>query len=103
MSIFKKIMTAIRGGASEVGEASIDSNATRICEKEIRNAESHFTKDKRDINRVMDEKKRVNRAVDRAKRNRIEAQGTGRYALEQRLQSSAVSIDRRREKLNKKR
>jgi hypothetical protein len=29
MSIFKKIMTAIRGGASEAGEAIIDANAMK--------------------------------------------------------------------------
>ncbi len=34
MSIFKKIMTAVRGGATEVGEAIVDANGTRIFEQE---------------------------------------------------------------------
>jgi len=55
MSIFKKIMTAIRGGASEAGEAIIDANATRIFEQEIRDAENHLTKAKRDLTGVMAE------------------------------------------------
>jgi phage shock protein A len=38
MSIFKKIVTAIRGGASEAGEAIVDLNAIRIFEQELRDS-----------------------------------------------------------------
>jgi phage shock protein A len=65
MSIFKKIMTAIRGGASEAGEAIIDANATRIFEQEIRDAENHLTKAKRDLTGVMAEQMSANREVTR--------------------------------------
>ena len=43
MSIFKKIITAVRGGAREAGEAVVDANATRIFEQEIRDSEKHIT------------------------------------------------------------
>lgn len=39
MSIWKKIITAVRGGASEVGEAIVDANAIRILEQEMRDAD----------------------------------------------------------------
>ena len=43
MSIFKKIITAVRGGATEAGEAIVDANSTRIFEQEIRDSEKHIT------------------------------------------------------------
>ena len=39
-SIWKKLVTAIRGGASEVGEAIVDSQAIRILDQELRDAQS---------------------------------------------------------------
>lgn len=44
MSMWKKLVTALRGGASEVGEAIIDANAIRILEQEQRDAENALTK-----------------------------------------------------------
>ena len=35
MSILKKIATAFRGGAREIGELVVDANGTRIFEQEI--------------------------------------------------------------------
>ena len=40
MSIWKKVVTALRGGASEVGEAIVDQQAIRILDQEIRDAEA---------------------------------------------------------------
>ncbi|MBD1554618.1 PspA/IM30 family protein [Pseudomonas typographi] len=44
MSIWKKVVTAIRGGASEAGEAIVDANAIRILEQEQRDAEAAVLK-----------------------------------------------------------
>ncbi|WP_295469992.1 PspA/IM30 family protein [uncultured Pseudomonas sp.] len=43
-SIWKKLVTAVRGGASEVGEAIADANALRILDQEIRDAENALAK-----------------------------------------------------------
>ena len=43
-SIWKKLVTAVRGGASEVGEAVIDANALRILDQEIRDADNALVK-----------------------------------------------------------
>lgn len=40
MNIWKKLVTAVRGGASEVGEAIVDANALRILDQELRDADS---------------------------------------------------------------
>ena len=39
MGVLRDMMTALRGGANEVGEAIVDANAIRILEQEIRDAE----------------------------------------------------------------
>ncbi len=92
MSIFKKIMTAIRGGASEVGEAIIDSNATRIFEQEIRDAENHLTKAKRDLTGVMAEQMSANREVDRLQREINEHEGYAGQALEKGDETLALAV-----------
>jgi phage shock protein A len=92
MSIFKKIMTAIRGGASEVGEAIVDSNATRIFEQEIRDAENHLTKAKRDLTGVMAQQMASNREVDRLKREVTEHEGYAVQALEKGDETLALAV-----------
>ena len=47
VSILKKIVSAVRGGASELGELIVDSNGTRIFEQEIRDAENYLRKEPR--------------------------------------------------------
>ncbi|NVL49919.1 PspA/IM30 family protein [Pseudomonas syringae pv. actinidiae] len=44
MSIWKSLVTAVRGGASEVGEAIVDANAVRILDQELRDAEASVKK-----------------------------------------------------------
>jgi len=92
MSIFKKIMTAIRGGASEVGEAIVDSNATRIFEQEIRDSENHLTKAKRDLTGVMAQQMAASRDVDRLKREVTEHEGYAVQALEKGDETLALAV-----------
>jgi len=92
MSIFKKIMTAIRGGASEAGEAIIDANATRIFEQEIRDAENHLTKAKRDLTGVMAEQMAAQREVDRLQREVAEHEGYAGQALEKGDETLALAV-----------
>jgi len=92
MSIFKKIMTAVRGGASEAGEAIIDANATRIFEQEIRDAENHLTKAKRDLTGVMAEQMAAKREVDRLQREISEHEGYAGQALEKGDETLALAV-----------
>jgi len=92
MSIFKKIMTAIRGGATEVGEAIVDANSTRIFEQEIRDAEHHLTKAKRDLTGVMAQQMAASREVDRLKREITEHEGYAAQALDKGDESLALAV-----------
>jgi len=92
MSIFKKIMTAIRGGASEAGEAIIDANATRIFEQEIRDAGNHLTKAKRDLTGVMAEQMSAKRDITRLEKEIHEHEGYAGQALEKGDETLALAV-----------
>lgn len=92
MSIFKKIMTAIRGGATEVGESIVDANSTRIFEQEIRDAENHLTKAKRDLTGVMAQQMAAGREVERLKREATEHEGYAVQALEKGDETLALAV-----------
>ncbi len=85
-------MTAIRGGASEAGEAIIDANATRIFEQEIRDAEHHLTKAKRDLTGVMAEQMAAKREIDRLTREITEHEGYAMQALEKGDETLAIAV-----------
>lgn len=44
MSVWKKLITAVKGGATEAAEAVVDSQAIRILEQEIREAKDELRK-----------------------------------------------------------
>ena len=52
MGVLRDMMTAMRGGATEVGEAIVDANAIRILEQEIRDAENAIDKAKQSLTRL---------------------------------------------------
>jgi len=85
-------MTAIRGGASEVGESIVDANATRIFEQEIRDAENHLTKAKRDLTGVMAQQMASKRDVDRVQREITEHEGYAVQALEKGDETLALAV-----------
>lgn len=85
-------MTAVRGGASEVGEAIVDANGTRIFEQEIRDAENHLTKAKRDLTEVMAQQMAASREVERLNREVSEHEGYVAQALEQGNEELALQV-----------
>ena len=52
-SIWSKLFTALRGGASEVGESIVDQQALRILDQEIRDADSALANAKRELVSIM--------------------------------------------------
>ncbi|OIQ47305.1 MAG: phage shock protein A [Gammaproteobacteria bacterium MedPE] len=92
MSIFSKIITAIRGGASEAGEAIVDANATRIFAQEIRDAENHLTKAKRDLTGIMAKQMQAKRELDRINRSITEHEGYATTALNQGNEALALEV-----------
>jgi len=63
MSIFRKLLTAVRGGATEVGEAVVDSQAIRILEQELRDSKKALNDAKTGLTSIMAEKMGVDRKV----------------------------------------
>lgn len=92
MGILNKILTAFRGGANEVGQSIVDANSTRIFEQEIRDAEKHLTKAKRELTDVMAKEMQASREVDRLKRSIAEHEGYATQALDKGNEALAIEV-----------
>ncbi|MEE8233946.1 MAG: PspA/IM30 family protein [Gammaproteobacteria bacterium] len=92
MSILKKIMTAVKGGAREVGELIVDANGTRIFEQEIKDAENHMRKAKQDLTDVMAKQMQAGRKAESLKAEISEHEGYAVQALEKDNEELALEI-----------
>lgn len=92
MSILRKIMTAVRGGATEFGEMVVDANGTRIFEQEIRDAKEHLNKAKRDLTEVMTKQMQAGRQVESLKQQVAEHEGYAEQALNKDNEDLALEI-----------
>ena len=92
MSILKKIMTAIRGGAREIGDSVVDANAIRIFEQEIHDAQNNIKKAKIDLTEVVAKQMQESREVDRIKSEIEKNEGYAAQALEKGEESLAMEI-----------
>ncbi|MCG8294713.1 MULTISPECIES: PspA/IM30 family protein [Pseudomonas] len=64
MSLLKKIVTALRGGASEVGEAIVDSQALRILDQEIRDADNNLIDARNQLVKIMAKHKTAQQRIE---------------------------------------
>jgi len=92
MSVLKKIMTAIRGGAREVGELVVDANGTRIFEQEINDAQTHLRKAKQDLTEVMAKQMQASRKLEVTKADIAEHEGYASQALDKGDDALAMEI-----------
>lgn len=92
MGIFNKIITAFRGGASEVGQSIVDANSTRIFEQEIRDAEKHLLQAKRELTDVMAKEMQASREVERLNNSISEHEGYAQQALAQNNEALALEV-----------
>ena len=53
MNIWAKMITALRGGVNEAGEAVIDSQALRILDQEVRDASEELKRSKDGLAEIM--------------------------------------------------
>ena len=65
MAILAKVFTAMRGAASEAGEAVVDHQALRILDQEMRDADKELTEAKSQLTDVMAQKRGVEREVEK--------------------------------------
>jgi phage shock protein A len=92
MGILKKIMTAIRGGAREVGELVVDANGTRIFEQEINDAQVHLNRARQDLTSVMANQMQAGRKVESLKTEISEHERYAGQALDKNDEVLALEI-----------
>ena len=71
MTVWSKLLSALRGGANEVGEAIVDSQALRILDQEIRDADVELRKSREALASIM--------ARHRLAQERVEARQVAEY------------------------
>lgn len=77
MNVWSKLMTALRGGANEIGEAMVDSQAMRILDQEIRDADEELKKAREALAEIMAKHKL---ATDRANKSQAKVAEYEEYA-----------------------
>ncbi|MCG8487677.1 MAG: PspA/IM30 family protein [Chromatiales bacterium] len=95
MNILKKLMTAVRGGAREAGEAIIDANAIRILEQEIVDAKKNLEKGRVSLTEVMAKEMQTKRQISAIQTNISEHEGFAKEALEKNNETLALEIARK--------
>ena len=92
MSLITKIITAIRGGAREVGESIVDQNSVRIFEQEIKDADNALEKAKRDLTEVMAKEMQAARKVEQLNADIKKHEGYATEALEKGNEDLALEV-----------
>jgi phage shock protein A len=92
MSIWAKIATAVRGGATEAGEAFIDQQALRILDQEIREADGELGKSKDALAGIIAKRKLADKKVESLKSSFSEYEGYAMQALDKGDEALATEI-----------
>lgn len=82
MNIWSKIITALRGGATEVGESIVDSQALRILDQEIRDAAEELNQSKDGLASIIAQHKLAGEKIAGLKKDIAEHEGYVLQALE---------------------
>lgn len=92
MSILKKLFTAVRGGAREMGESIVDANGIRIFEQEIADAQNALQRAKKSLTEVMAKEMQTKRKISALNDSISEHEGYAGQALEQGNEALALEI-----------
>ncbi|MEM9101582.1 MAG: PspA/IM30 family protein [Pseudomonadota bacterium] len=92
MSILKKMFTALRGSAREVGESIVDANGIRIFEQEIADAKNALNKAKQSLTEVMAKEMQTKRKISAAEKNISEHEDYAAQALAKGDEALALEI-----------
>lgn len=92
MGLLAKLITVLRGGAREVGEAIVDANGIRIFEQEIKDAEGHLENAKRDLTAVLAKEMQAAREIERLQEEITKYEGFAMQALDKQNESLALEI-----------
>ena len=92
MNIWAKVATAVRGGVSEAGEAIVDSQALRILDQEIRDADNGLMGSKEALTGIIAKRKLADKRVDSLKASTKEYEDYAMQALDKGDETLATEI-----------
>jgi len=92
MNIWSKMITALRGGVNEAGEAIIDVQALRILDQEIRDASEELNKSKDGLAAIIAQQKLAEEKVNTLKADIKTNEGFIVAALEKKDESLATEL-----------
>ena len=92
MNIWAKMMTALRGGVNEAGEAVIDSQALRILDQEVRDASEELKQSKDSLAQIMARQKLAEEKCTVLQRQIEEHEGYALKALDKNDESLAHEV-----------
>lgn len=82
MNIWAKMITALRGGVNEAGEAVVDSQALRILDQEVRDSSEELKRSKDSLAEIMARQKLAEEKCKKIKKAIEEHEGYALKALE---------------------
>ncbi len=92
MNIWAKVATAVRGGVNEAGEAIVDSQALRILDQEIRDANNELIRSKESLTGIIAKRKLADKKVESLKASTKEYEGYAMQALDKGDETLATEI-----------
>jgi len=95
MGILKNILTAVRGGASEVGESIVDANAVRILGQEIRDAQDAIGKAKQSLTGLKASEIKLKREINSLESDIASYESKAVQALEAGNEALAIEVAER--------
>ncbi len=92
MSIWAEMMTALRGGLSELGETVVDSQALRILDQEVREAAEQLQHSKNSLAEIMARQKQAQKKCSELQQQVTEHEGYALKALEKGDEALAYDV-----------
>lgn len=92
MNVWSKMITALRGGATEAGEAIVDSQALRILDQEIRDASGELGQSKDALASIMARQKLAEEKASQLTKSITENEGYAVQALEKGEEALALEV-----------
>ncbi len=92
MTIWSKLVTALRGNVNELGEAVVDSQAMVILDQEIRDADNELRQAKSSLAEIMAKHKVARDHIETLNRKAAEYEGYALKALEKNEETLAAEV-----------
>lgn len=92
MNVWAKMITALRGGVNEAGEAIVDTQALRILDQEIRDAAEELNESKNSLAEIMARQKLSEEKASRLTKQIAEHEGYALKALDKDDEALATEV-----------